>query len=156
MAEKSPKISILLPALNARRFLEPRVNSLLTQTFSDWEAVVLDSHSTDGTWEYFESVAKTDSRFRLNQIPPEGLYAALNRGLSLATGEFLCIAPCDDTMSPEFLAEMTEALARCPDAGIAACDCLLINQDGLELRAEHLADRLSKRPIKILLRSGEV
>ena len=152
----APKVSVLLPSLNARRFLEPRVDSLLKQTFADWEAIVLDSQSTDGSWEFFQSVAENDSRFRPYQIPREGLYAALNRGLELATGEFLHIAPCDDTMAREFLAEMIEALARCPDAGIAVCDCLFVNQDGHELCAQDIAEQMSKRRIKKLLRSGTV
>lgn len=152
----APKVSVLLPSLNSRRFLEPRIDSLLNQTFPDWEAIVLDSQSTDGSWEFFKSIAEKDSRFRLHQIPREGLYAALNRGLDLVTGEFLHIAPCDDSMAPEFLAEMLNVLARCPDAGIAACDCLFINQDGHELCAQDMAGQLSKRRIKNLLRSGTV
>jgi glycosyltransferase involved in cell wall biosynthesis len=156
MAENTPKVSILLPSLNQRKFLEPRVDSLLRQTFADWEAIVLDSQSTDGSWEFFESVTESDSRFRLYQIPREGLYGALNRGLDLARGEFLCIAPCDDTMAPEFLAQMIDALVRCPEAGIAVCDCSFINQNGQELRAEDMSDRLSKRRIRNLLGSGTV
>lgn len=152
----APKVSVLLPSLNSRRFLESRVDSLLNQTFPDWEAIVLDSQSTDGSWEFFKSVAEKDSRFRLHQIPREGLYAALNRGLDLVTGEFLYIAPCDDTMAPEFFAQMIAALRRCPDAGVAVCDCLFINQDGCELRVRDMAGRLSKRQIKNLLRSGTV
>ena len=156
MAAKAPKVSILLPSLNSRRFLEPRVESLLRQTFTNWEAIVLDSSSNDGSWEFFQSVAETDSRFRLHQIPLEGLYAALNRGLELATGDFVYIAPCDDTMAPEFFAEMIAALERCPDAGIAVCDCLFINQSGTELREEDMSHRLSKRQIRNLLNSGSV
>src|SRR5207244_5483721 len=93
----APKVSILLPSLSAREFLEPRIDSLINQTFPDWEAIVLDSQSTDGSWEFFKSVAKTDPRFHLYQISREGLYAALNRGLDLATGELLYLASCDDT-----------------------------------------------------------
>jgi glycosyltransferase involved in cell wall biosynthesis len=119
---ETPKVSILLPSLNAREFLEARIDSLLNQTFTDWEAIVLDSQSTDGTWEFFKSIASSDSRFRLHQIPRKGLYAALNRGLDLATGEFLHIATCDDTMAPEFLSEMLRAFSHCPEAGIAASD----------------------------------
>src|SRR5690348_6228878 len=156
MPGNAPKVSILLPSLNQRKFLEPRVDSLLSQSVTDWEAIVLDSQSTDGSWEFFKSVAETDSRFGLYQIPREGLYAALNRGFELATGEFLCIAPCDDTMAPEFLAEMIDALIRCPEAGIAVCDCLFINQEGNELHAQDMAGRLPKREIKILLGSGTV
>ena len=77
-----PKVSILLPCLNARAFLESRIDSLLVLTFSDWEAIVLDSYSNDGSWEYFQSIATRDARFKLNQIPREGVYAALNRGIS--------------------------------------------------------------------------
>lgn len=156
MAEKNPKISILLPSLNARKFLEPRVDSLRNQTFTDWEAIVLDSNSIDGSWEFFKAAVETDSRFRLYQVPREGLYAALNRGLELATGEFLYIAPCDDTVAPEFFAQMLEAFGRCPDAGVAVCDCLFINQDGGELQGQDMAGRLSKRQIRNLLRSGTV
>ena len=144
-------VSILLPSLNAREFLEPRVRSLLQQTFTDWEAIVLDSQSDDGTWEYFRSVARTDPRFRLHQIPREGLYAALNRGLDLAGGEFLHIATCDDSMTPDFLAQMQAAFAQCPEAGIAACDVRLISRKGDELSRADLAPHLTKRAVKNLL-----
>jgi glycosyltransferase involved in cell wall biosynthesis len=150
------KVSILLPSLNARKFLDSRVDSLLKQTFVDWEAIILDSQSTDGSWEFFNLVAQTDSRFRLYRIPREGVYTALNRGLELVTGEFLHIAPCDDTMAPEFLAEMIEAFGHWPDAGVAVCDCLFINQDGHELLARDTIGQLSRRRIKRLLRSGNV
>lgn len=156
MAANTPKVSILLPSLNVRRFIEPRVDSLLKQSFTDWEAIVLDSQSTDGTWEFLKPVGKTDSRFRLNQIPRDGVYAAINRGLELAAGEFVYVATCDDTMGPEFLAQMIGALARCPEAGVAVCDCLFINQDGKELQPQDMTDRLSARQIRNLLRSGTV
>ena len=150
MAE-APKVSILLPSLNAREFLQPRINSLFNQTFTDWEAIVLDSQSTDGTWEFFKSIASTDPRFRLHQISREGLYAALNRGLDLANGEFLHIATCDDTMAPEFLSEMLRAFSRCPEAGIAASDVLLIDRDGNELSRKDLHGRLTRRATRNLL-----
>ena len=136
------RVSILLPCFNARAFLEERMDSILVQTFSDWEAIVLDSYSTDGSWEFFKSIASNDSRFRLHQVPREGLYAALNRGIKLATGEFLHIATCDDAMLPDFLATLLEALAICPEAGIAACDVSLINRDGGQLTREDMASYL--------------
>ena len=156
MTANRPKVSILLPSLDSRRFLEARIESLIQQTYGNWEAIVLDSQSSDGTWEFFQSVAERDPRFQLHQIPREGLYAALNRGLELATGEFLYIAPCDDTMAPEFLAEMIDILGRCPEADIAVCDCMFINQQGDLLRPEDMSHRLSKRQMGKLLRSGSV
>ena len=151
-----PKVSILLPCLNARAYLEPRVESLLAQTCPDWEAIVLDSHSDDGSWEFFQSIAARDSRFRLNQVPREGVYAALNRGVQLASGEFLHIATCDDTMVPQFLSAMLEAFKRCSEAGIAACDVSLIDENGNTLSAEQLVRHLPPSSINDLLDSGHV
>src|SRR5437763_13286116 len=117
-SKMNAKVSILLPSLNQRKFLDERVDSLVKQTVAGWEAIVLDSGSSDGSWEFFQSAAKRDSRFHLHHIPREGLYAALNRGFELATGEFIHIATADDSMVPEFLAEMLNAFAKCPQAGI--------------------------------------
>lgn len=153
---RPPKVSVLLPCLNARRFLESRIESLLAQTCSDWEAIVLDSHSSDGSWEFFQSIASHDPRFQLRQIPREGLYAALNRGLELVSGEFLHVATCDDTMSPQFLEIMLRALEQCPGAGIAACDLHLINQHGQPLSEEDLSGSLSIRASRELLNTGNV
>ena len=147
----TPKVSILLPCFNARPFLEERIDSILTQTFSDWEAIVLDSYSTDGSWEFFQSIASTDPRFRLYQIPREGVYAALNRGIQLAAGEFVHIATCDDTMVPEFLTTLLGAFAQCPEAGVAACDVSLINRDGAELTAKDMAYYLPAESINDIL-----
>src|SRR6266403_6261486 len=146
-----PRVSILLPCLNARPFLDARIESLLTQSFSNWEAIVLDSHSSDGSWEFFKSIASTDSRFRLYQVPRDGLYAALNRGMQLASGEFLHIATCDDTMAPEFLTDMLKAYAQCPGAGIAVCDLLFIDRNGDELSPADLIGHFTVHATKDLL-----
>lgn len=152
----SPTISILLPCLNARPFLEPRIESLIRQTYSNWEAIVLDSGSTDGSWEFFQSIAANDFRFQLHQVPREGVYAALNQGMRIATGEFLHFAPCDDTMAPEFLASMLDAFSKCPGVDLAACDALFINQNGDKLSSEDLKEHLSPGSIRTLLRSDTV
>ena len=152
----APKISILVPCLNARQFLEPRIDSILAQTHGNWEAIVLDSHSNDGSWEFFQSLAAADARFQLYQVPREGVYAALNRGVQLATGEFLGVATCDDTMAPEFLTAMLQAFAQYPEAGIAVCDARLIDRHGNDLSADDVAGYLSPRAITELLEAGAV
>lgn len=133
------------------------MRSIVEQTFVDWETIVLDSGSNDGTWEYFQSVAQGDPRFHLHQIPREGLYAALNRGLDLATGEFVHIATADDSMHSEFLAKMLDALSQMPQAGIAASDVQLIDRNGNALSEETLmAGGLSKRSAQNLLNLDRV
>lgn len=148
---KPPKISVLLPCLNVRPFLEERIESLLAQSFSDWEAIVLDSYSDDGSWEYFGSIAAGDSRFRLFQIPRDGLYAALNRGIALAAGEFLHIATCDDTMLPNVLEELLNAFDLYPEAGVAACDLSLISSSGAKLTVPDMEKYLPRKSINNML-----
>jgi len=104
-----PLVSICLPTLNARRFLAPRMASILCQTLTDWELIVCDSYSDDGTWEYFRQF-KDDPRVRLYQVPKEGLYAGWNECLRRCRGEYVYIATADDTMAPECLERMVAAL----------------------------------------------
>ncbi len=104
-----PLVSICLPTLNARRFLEQRMESILTQTVTDWELIVCDSYSDDGSWEYLQQF-KDDPRFRLYQVPREGLYAGWNECLKRCRGEYVYIATADDTMEPECLEKMVGSL----------------------------------------------
>lgn len=134
------KVSILLPSLNAFEFLEKRIASIQEQSYDNWEAIVLDSFSTDGTWEYFQKLAQQDQRFKLHQIPRDGLYSALNRGIDLASGEFIHIATCDDTMDRDFLMESVNSLNTLPGVGIAATDVQFIDKDGQDLPVEQFGN----------------
>ena len=68
----TPLVSICLPNLNARPFLEERFHTILGQTLQDWELFVYDSHSDDGSWELIQDFAKKDARIRILQGPREG------------------------------------------------------------------------------------
>lgn len=118
----APRVSILLPTLNSRAFLDERLDSIFAQTFSDWELIVADSFSDDGTWPVLQAAAR-DPRIILSQTPRDGIYPNWNRCLARARGEFVYVAPADDTMSPEFLAELVGALDAYPDCDLAQC-CL--------------------------------
>lgn len=85
------------------------MDSILTQTFEDWELIVCDSFSEDGTWEYFEQF-RADPRIRLHRVPREGLYAGWNECLKRVTGEYIYVATADDTCAPECLEKMVGAL----------------------------------------------
>jgi glycosyltransferase involved in cell wall biosynthesis len=118
-----PLISICLPTLNARQFLEPRMRSILAQTLRDWELIACDSFSDDGTWEYLQQF-KDDSRVRLYQVPKEGLYSGWNECLKRCRGEYVYIATADDTCSPELLERMVAALeaAKTTDCRLQTAD----------------------------------
>lgn len=109
-----PLVSICLPTLNAIEFLQQRTDSILSQTVRDWELIVCDSYSDDGTWEYLSKLA-SDARVRLYQVPKEGLYAGWNECLRRVRGEFVYVATADDTMYPRCLEILAAPLLANPD-----------------------------------------
>lgn len=111
-----PRVSICLPTLNAKRFLEPRISTILGQTLANWELIACDSFSTDGTWEDLKELAGVDHRVRAFQVPRAGLYAGWNECLRRARGEYVYIATADDTMSHDCLGRMATALDALADA----------------------------------------
>jgi glycosyltransferase involved in cell wall biosynthesis len=126
-----PKVSICLPNLNTAKYLPERLDSILAQTFQDWECIVSDNFSTDGAWEIFQSYAARDSRFKLEQVPrsPLGMYPNWNNCLRRATGEFVYIATSDDTMSPDCLEKMVSALEEHPECGLCQCALEIIDEN---------------------------
>ena len=153
-----PLVSILLPNLNYRRFLDARFESILAQTYQNWEVVVVDSYSDDGAWELIQAYAARDKRIRTSQAPREGIYAGLNRCLSMARGEYIYIATSDDTMMPDCLAEMVAALRRHRDCDICHCQLEVIDENGHRMSgkwewrqypvARYFADLLDKEHIR--------
>lgn len=124
------KVSILLPNLNQRPFLEERLRTILAQTLGDWELIVVDNHSDDGSWEFFQEWSRRDGRIRIQQAPRRGMYDNWNNCLRLARGEYVTIATSDDTMEPDFLERMTRALDENPDCDIAHCKLRIIDEQG--------------------------
>jgi glycosyltransferase involved in cell wall biosynthesis len=130
---RPPKVSILLPNLNSRRFLEERIQTILDQTFMDWELIIVDNYSDDGAWEYFQQCAQKDARIHISQAPRGGMYANWNNCIRLARGEYVYIATSDDTMVSDCLKKMVGALERHPDCGIAVCCFRTIDERGNEI-----------------------
>ena len=125
-----PKISILLPSLNTFSFLEERLKTILNQTLDDWELIIVDSYSDDGSWELLQTYASRDSRIYASQAPREGVYAGINRCLSQARGEYVYIATSDDTMTFDCLEKMVAALESQPTCDIAHCCLNIIDETG--------------------------
>jgi glycosyltransferase involved in cell wall biosynthesis len=126
---RNPKISICLPNLNNRRFLEDRIASIYGQSFEDWELIVCDSHSEDGAWEYFQGL-RNDPRVRLFQVPREGIYAGWNECLKRARGRYVYFATSDDTMDDTCIEKMVAELEAHPDCGLCHCSLTIIDDKG--------------------------
>lgn len=128
-----PLVSICLPNLNTRPFLQARIDSILAQTLSDWELIVCDSYSEDGAWEYLRGY-ESDSRVRLHQVPREGIYAGWNECLRRVQGEYVYIATSDDTARPDLLDRMVGILQQHPDVDLVVCKFDFIDEAGLQIQ----------------------
>jgi len=123
----TPLVSICVPNLNARPFLEERFQSILNQTLRDWELFVYDSHSDDGSWELIRDIANKDKRIRVRQGPREGPYPAWNECLRNTNGEYVYVATSDDSMAPDFLERMVAALETNRDCDLAHSPVVIVD-----------------------------
>lgn len=103
--------------------------SIMAQTVNDWELIICDSYSDDGSWEFFQKYQK-DPRVRLYQVPREGLFAGWNECLRRVTGRYIYIATSDDTAYPDLLARLMGGLERAPPIGVAVGQFDFIDHTG--------------------------
>ncbi len=115
-----PLVSVIIPAYNAERFIDQCVDSVLSQTLSDIEIIVVDDGSTDATFELANAKAQIDSR--LTVLSQNNLYAgtARNEGMKHATGKYLYFLDADDYITPDALSVMT-SFARSHHADVVVC-----------------------------------
>ena len=130
MDVSTPKISICLPVLNAGKYLNERWQSIRDQSYRDWELIVCDSHSDDGSWEFLQDLAATDKRVSLHRVAREGIYEGINECVRRVSGEFIYIATADDTMLPDCLEKMVAALEENSECGFCQCSLEIIDEKG--------------------------
>lgn len=128
-----PTVSVVTAVYNQMRFLPRRAESILRQTLADWEWIVVNDASTDGSGAWLDDLAAQEPRIRVLHNPENLHIAHTNqRGIEAAQGEFLYRTDGDDWCHPEFLATMTAELRARPACSFAACRCLLMDErDGL-------------------------
>ena len=92
-----PKISIITPAYNCEKYLPDAVKSVLSQTFTDWELLIIDDCSKDNTYRYMKKLAEKDKRIRIFQNKVNsGSAATRNYGVRLGRGEWIAFLDGDD------------------------------------------------------------
>lgn len=105
------KVSVIIPCYNAERYLGECLASVLAQSMGDFEVLVIDDGSTDGSLAVAREAAKTDDRVRVFHQENRGVCAARNRGLEEARGEFVTFVDGDDLLMPDALEQMLGASA---------------------------------------------
>src|SRR4051812_42739936 len=103
MTTSQPLVSIILPTLNCQRYLRGAIESVLSQTYSNWELIIIDASSTDGTRAIIEEFAK-EPRTRSVTQTTKGLGGARNEAVEGAKGELIAFIDADDLWLPEKLA----------------------------------------------------
>lgn len=95
-----PRITVLMPVYNGERYLAEAVRSILGQTFGDFEFLIIDDGSTDGSLAILRDFAEGEPRIRIISRPNTGIVGALNEGLALARGELIARMDADDIAVP--------------------------------------------------------
>ncbi|MCU0565064.1 MAG: glycosyltransferase [Oculatellaceae cyanobacterium Prado106] len=126
-------ISILLPAYNAERFIEAAIVSILQQTFTEFELIVIDDGSTDQTGAIVEALAQQDSRVRLLHSTHGGLSRALNQGIATAQYDWVGRMDADDIALPDRLQKQVEAIHAQPQVVAWGTYAYHINAQGKPL-----------------------
>ena len=124
-----PLVSVVMPAFNAERFLEEAVLSVLGQTLSNFELILLNDGSTDRTRNVIEAFSEHDSRVRFFDFEQnQGKPAVVNFGMNHARGKFACIFDSDDVMVNYKLEVSAGILERHNESGLVYGDAWVINE----------------------------
>jgi glycosyltransferase involved in cell wall biosynthesis len=135
MNSRTPKVSIGMPIYNGEHFLPQTLDSLLAQTYKDFELIISDNASSDGTQEICQKYAAQDPRIRyLRQSVNLGASQNFNHVFDLASGEYFKWAAHDDLCAPEYLARCVEVLDRDPQVILCYTQAQAIDEEGQVVR----------------------
>lgn len=134
-SSSEPVVSVLLAVYNGVPAVHQAIDSILEQTFRDFELLILDDASTDGTWDLLQAVAAQDARVRLlRHDRNEGLTRSLNEMLAVARGRYIARQDADDLSLPDRLARQVAVLEARPDAVLVTGNYAEIDPDGTVVR----------------------
>lgn len=126
---KNPRVSVLMSVYNGEKHLHQAVDSILNQTFKDFEFLIINDGSTDKTAQILQS--NYDPRIKIiNNDKNIGLTKSLNKGLKIARGKYIARMDADDISMPERLEKEVRLLERRKNVGLVGTYCLVINENG--------------------------
>lgn len=125
----TPLVSIIMPTYNREKYLPFAIDSVITQTFNNFEMIIVDDGSSDNTKQLIEQY-KNDKRIRYFYQENQGQSVARNVGLKQANGKYICFLDSDDLFMPEKLAKQVAFLENNPEIAITHSDEELIDENG--------------------------
>ena len=121
MKTMKPTLSIIVPCYNQAEYLPETLDSVLRQTFQDWECIVVNDGSPDNTSEVANRYVKLDSRFKLVESENKGLSGARNTGIRASSGQFILPLDSDDIIMPQYAQLAMERFRRFPETRLVYC-----------------------------------
>jgi glycosyltransferase involved in cell wall biosynthesis len=148
MDKKAPRVSIGMPVYNGEKYIRQALDSLLHQTFTDFELIISDNASTDATQQICLEYAAKDGRihYHQNEVNINGI-ENFNRVLNLAAGQYFMWAAYDDKWEPAFISSLEQSLNANPGAALAFCRFVTIDEHG------HLKQTFKEDWAKVFSRS---
>src|SRR6202171_3622892 len=127
----SSRVTVLMPVFNRERFLDEAIQSVIAQDFADFELLIVDDGSTDGTPEMLRAWAQRDARIVVITSPQnQGIPAALNFGLDHARAPYVARLDSDDVMTPRRLAAQAAVLDSHPEVVLVSCAYETMDSEG--------------------------
>ncbi len=148
-------LSVLMPAYNAERFLPEAIESVLAQTWRQFELIILNDGSQDRTREIAESYARRDSRVRVESHSNMGISPTMNQGLALSAGEWVVLMHADDVMMPTRIERQLAFVAAHPELAAASSWVKHINAEG-EIIAKGDSPLLTHEAVQKLYAANEL
>lgn len=144
---KEPKVCVIMPVYNGEKTIKLALASLLNQSYTNWECVIVNDGSTDGTRKILDSLK--DPRFRVFNLDKNcGRGVARDEALKWSEGDYLAYLDADDMMHKDKLKVQVEFMETNPDIQMVSCGCLTMNENFEALRASGRTDFVSDNIMK--------
>jgi glycosyltransferase involved in cell wall biosynthesis len=123
-----PKVTVIMPCHNAAGYIDQAIRSILIQSFRDWELLIIDDHSTDGSWEQALKYASDRIKVFRNESNL-GNSHTLNRGIALASGQYIARMDADDLSFPDRFGKQLDFLLHNPEVDAVGCGLFKVSRD---------------------------
>ena len=122
------RFSVIIPLYNKAPYVAKAIESVLSQTFTDYELVIMEDGSQDGSFEVALHCIEGHSNCHIYRQTNKGVSVARNNAVALSQGQYLCFLDADDWWEPAFLEEMSRLIEELPDAGIYGTNYTIVNE----------------------------
>lgn len=130
MRISSPMVSVIMPVYNSVEYVGEAIESILNQTLRDFELIIVDDGSTDGSPDILEHYRRKDDRIHILRQENSGISASRNRGIECATGKYIALMDSDDVSLPERLARQVALMESRADVGLCGVRCSFFGDKG--------------------------